>query len=52
MSAQMLWHGLDYQGVSVVIAMRGFTGKKAGEIFEGIQVMESAALPILNKPGK
>jgi len=52
MSGQMLWHGFDYQGIAVVIKMRGFSGKRASEIFEGIQVMESAALPILNKPSK
>lgn len=50
MAGQVLWHGLDYQNVEVVIRLKGFKGKRAMEIFEGIQVMEAAALPLLNKP--
>jgi hypothetical protein len=52
MAGQVLWHGLDYSGVEVVIRLKGFKGKKAEEIFEGIQVMEVAAMPLLNKPKK
>jgi len=35
-----------------VIRLRGYTGKKAQDIFDGLQVMESAALPLLNKSSK
>lgn len=49
MAGQMLWHGLDYPGVETVIRMQGHKGKQAGEIFAGIQLMESTVLPILNK---
>lgn len=52
MADAMLWHGFDYAGIAVVIQMKGFSGKKAVEIFEGLQTMELAALPILNKPKK
>ena len=52
MSGQILWHGLEYPAVEVVLRLKGFKGKMAMEIFEGIQVMEAAALPILNKPKK
>lgn len=52
MSGQILWHGLGYPAVEVILRLKGFKGKKAMEIFEGIQVMEAAALPILNKPKK
>ena len=52
MAGQMLWHGLDYPGVATVIRMKGHSGKEAREIFEGIQLMEQAVLPILNKPTK
>lgn len=52
MAGQVLWHGLDYPAVEVILRLRGFKGKKAMEMFEGIQVMEAAALPILNKPKK
>lgn len=50
MSDSILWHGLDYSGVDAAIRLRGFKGKKAQDIFAGLQVMEGAALAILNKP--
>jgi len=52
MAGQVLWHGLDYSSVESLIRLKGFKGKKATEIFEGIQVMEAASLPIINKPKK
>ena len=52
MSGQVIWHGLDYNSVDVVIKRKGFKGEKANEIFEGIQLMEASALPLLNKPKK
>jgi len=48
MATQMLWHGLDYTAAAVVIKLYGHTGKKAQAIFDDLQVMERAALPILN----
>jgi hypothetical protein len=51
MSGQMIWHGLDYPAMESTLRMMGHW-KKAGEIFDGLRIMESAALPILNKPSK
>ena len=52
MAGQILWHGLDYPAVEVILRLKGIKGKAATEVFESIQVMEAAALPILNKPKK
>lgn len=52
MAGQILWHGLDYPAVEVILRLKGIKGKAATEVFEGVQVMEAAALPILNKPKK
>jgi hypothetical protein len=51
MSGQMIWHGLDYPAMESTLRMMGHW-KKSAEIFEGLRIMESAALPILNKPSK
>ena len=51
MSGQMIWHGLDYQATESTLRMMGYW-KQAKEIFYGLRIMESAALPILNKPSK
>lgn len=51
MSGQMIWHGLNYPAAESTLRMMGLW-KKAAEIFEGLRIMESAALPILNKPSK
>lgn len=48
MSGQMIWHGLRYAEAEVVIRMMGFI-KRQKEIFDGLRVMEAAALPLLNK---
>lgn len=48
MSGKMLWQGLDYQAMESTIRMMGLW-KKAQEIFDGIRIMESTALPLLNK---
>ena len=52
MDATLVWKGLNYPSVETVIRMEGHKGEKAKEIFRDIQVMEAAALPILNKPPK
>lgn len=52
MAGNLIWHGLNYPAVESVIRLRGYTGKKAQDIFDGLQVMESAALPLLNKSSK
>lgn len=51
MSGQMIWHGLRYTEAEVVIRMMGHQ-KQQKDIFDGLRVMESSALPILNKPSK
>jgi hypothetical protein len=51
MSGQMIWHGLRYTEAEVVIRMMGHQ-KQQKDIFDGLRVMESTALPILNKPSK
>lgn len=50
MGGELIYHGLDYPGLSIVIRMQGYRGRAAQDIFEGLQIMESAALPILNRP--
>jgi hypothetical protein len=49
MSGELIVDGLDYPGVKIVIWGMGYRGKKARDIFAGVQTMEYAALPVLNK---
>jgi hypothetical protein len=49
MSGECIFQGLDYPGVSTVIRMMGYRGTEARDIFAGVQTMEYAALPVLNK---
>lgn len=49
MSAAIIWEGLRYPDVEVVIRAHGHRGKKAGELFQQIQLIESGALPELQK---
>ncbi|MGI9143227.1 MAG: DUF1799 domain-containing protein [Fluviibacter sp.] len=49
MGGELIYHGLDYPGVAVVIRMQGHRGQDAKDIFAGLQTMETAALPLLNK---
>ena len=49
MDGTLIWHGLNYPGISVVIRMQGYRGQDAKDIFAGLQMMEAAALPLLNK---
>lgn len=49
MEGKHRYEGLNYAGVDVVIRRYGYRGEKAGEIFEGLQWMEAAALPLMNK---
>jgi CRISPR/Cas system-associated protein Cas7 (RAMP superfamily) len=51
MAGQMLWHGLDYTAVESVLRLMGHWAKRQ-EIFESLQIMEAAALPVLNKASK
>jgi hypothetical protein len=48
MAGQMLGHGLDYTAVESVLRLMGHWAKRQ-EIFESLQIMEAAALPVLNK---
>lgn len=49
MSGHPVWHGLRYGEIETLIRLMGLQSK-ALEIFEGVQLMERTALPILNKP--
>lgn len=49
MEGRQIIEGLDYAGVDVVIRRYGYRGQQADEIFEGLQWMEAAALPLMNK---
>lgn len=40
--------GLDYPGVAVVLNERALKGQPRREVFDGIQVMEAAALEVMN----
>lgn len=51
MAGTMIWHGLDYPAVESTIRLMGYWQKRT-EIFEGLQIMEQAALKLLNKPSK
>ncbi len=52
MGSDWVWYGLRYPDCECVIRNYGYKGAKAKEIFLGLQAMERAALPILNKPKK
>lgn len=48
MSGEVEWQGLRYSEAATVISLFGYQAQAAA-IFEGLLVMESAALPLLNK---
>lgn len=48
MSGVCVWQGLRYSEAEAAIRMLGHADR-AGEIFDGLRVMEAAALPLLNK---
>lgn len=52
MGSDWVWYGLIYSGCECVIRNKGFKGQKARDIFLGLQEMEQAALPLLNRPKK
>ena len=52
MGGDWYWHGLRYTECEAVIRNFGFSGKKAQGIFRDLQVMEQAAMTVLNKQGK
>lgn len=49
MSGELIFQGLDYTGVTVVIRMMGHRGQQARYIFTDLQILEAAALTELNK---
>lgn len=49
MSGELVWQGMDYSGVAVVVRMMGYRGAKVSEVFADLQIMEAAALSALNK---
>lgn len=44
-----VWLGLDYPAVLAHLRMRGVKRCDRARIFDGIRIMEGAALPILNR---
>jgi hypothetical protein len=48
MSGTMIWRGMDYAAIEPVIRLMGFWSERA-EIFGGLQIMEKAAINVLNK---
>ena len=49
MGGALIWQGLDYPATETVIRLQGHRGRAAREIFSGIQIMEAAALKLLNQ---
>ncbi|BBL70326.1 hypothetical protein MoryE10_09320 [Methylogaea oryzae] len=47
--AVVTFDGLDYPGVATVIRAHGHRGVKAAAVFNSVQIMEEAALEVLNK---
>lgn len=47
-SGQLVWQGLRYSEARTVIELMGYA-KQACVIFDGLRLMESEALPLLNK---
>lgn len=44
--------GLDYAGVEALLRLNGYAGKERRELFEGLQIMEQAALSAMAKRRK
>ncbi|BBL75574.1 DUF1799 domain-containing protein [Methylomagnum ishizawai] len=49
---EWIWHGLDKPACECIIRNLGHKEDKAREIFQGILIMQEAALPLLNKGKK
>lgn len=45
----MLWLGLDYGGVEVMMRIKGIKKKARAGLLDELQIMEDAALELLNK---
>lgn len=48
MSGEQAWRGLRYSAVQAALQMMGLR-RDAKALFDGVRLMESAALPILNQ---
>lgn len=48
MSGVLVWHGLRYSDAAAAIPLLGYQAQAAA-IFDGLRIMEAAALPLLNK---
>ncbi len=49
MSGVLVWQGLDYPALRTVIWVHGHRGQLAHEVFAQAQIMEAAALAVLNE---
>ena len=50
---KLVFQGLDYASVLPTLILLGITRARREEVFRGLQIMEFAALPLLNvKPDK
>ena len=47
MSGQLIWHGLPHTEIEATIRLLGHR-REGRRIFEGVKIMEQAALPLLN----
>jgi hypothetical protein len=45
----VVYQGLDYQKVKATLELMGIDRAEWADIFDGLQVMEAAALPVLNE---
>lgn len=46
--AGVLWVGLDYDRLETVMRLRGIPRRERSRLFADVQIMERAALPVLN----
>lgn len=46
-----LWLGLDYAAVAALMQMRGLARARRAALLADLQIMERAALAVLNAPG-
>lgn len=49
MGGAIIWLGLDYQAAEATIRLMGYQDQSK-TLFEGLRIMEAAALPIRNRP--
>ena len=45
----VIYQGFDYGSIPAALSMLGIHARRRGEVFDGLRVMEAAALPWLNQ---